>query len=788
MRVVLLRFVDWVYRVPHRRAYTHRSPVLVISATLILFFAGCSSDAVQEDRTIAFGAGGTATFQHGSSGVFINVDGQQESIFTPDDKVVATSSPLWSPDKNRVLFTVARSANPQGGSEQQDWNDTPDGRTFAKQAVQYDCYVCVTAKEAGGELKPQKMFSASVRHVGYIAANLVAKWTPDGDGIVFVSVNKNGQHELKTWDLTSRTEKRVFPHAVDWMVFDFVPDSSQLVVCAESRIRDGIWIGSDETEWWHVSEGRGPQRLQLATSNISALLSSFATSDSPIERLRALEPKWSADGTRFAFVTAEDTDNDKINNRHTVHLGTLADKSLEQLTESESPVLEVRWNPKGQSLGIVHTQHKHLALSSLSLDSREMQPLSDRTVHQFAGWNSSGSELAMVAPMNGRGPREDWALVLARNAPGREALVLSGANGERELFSGTRITFPNWSPDGNEISFWVTFTPSYRSWLNMMGGGGVRDGDPATTINIRTGAIRWMPVDAIEKLQIGHYYLLKGDAPEARRWYDEAQPDLPEQDDSNRERLMAAKLYRSICLDELKRTDEADAAFKAFLTGFEKSAKRMAAETKEDQTQLARTTIATKYLFLLEVYASVDRFKECESRLSQLVANGPNADAERLMQTIALSQLLLLQDRHHEYATLAGDEILPQATKLFGNANVATARPERPVLFATQFALLPLFSEGYLAKLDADTKTKLATKVQTIRDDAKPSTAIALDRLLVRLHTSRSEIDRAQNVMDRLVQNKRASELEDKAIDNCLQFARVFPELWSVLPEEEPAD
>ena len=56
---------------------------------------------------------------------------------------------------------------------------------------------------------------------------------------------------------------------------------------------------------------------------------------------------------------------------------------------------------------------------------------------------------------------------------------------------------------------------------------------------------------------------------------------------------------------------------------------------------------------------------------------------------------------------------------------------------------------------------------------------LALDRLLIRLHDSHNETDRAKNV----VQNEL-----DKSIDNCLQFARVFPELWSVLPEEEPAD
>ena len=83
---------------------------LILLAFGPLCLCGCV-DAVQEDRSIEWsGDGRSAGFQHGQEGVFLTDDSDEgvENIFKPDADVLATSTPRWSPDGNRVIFTTAR--------------------------------------------------------------------------------------------------------------------------------------------------------------------------------------------------------------------------------------------------------------------------------------------------------------------------------------------------------------------------------------------------------------------------------------------------------------------------------------------------------------------------------------------------------------------------------------------------------------------------------------------------------------------------------------------------------
>src|ERR1700722_4688057 len=78
---------------------------------LVLFcFSGCG-DAVPEDRTINVSpSGNRAAFQHGNDGIFVADprSGEMHKVFDPDKSIIAVSTPFWSPDETRAIFTTAR--------------------------------------------------------------------------------------------------------------------------------------------------------------------------------------------------------------------------------------------------------------------------------------------------------------------------------------------------------------------------------------------------------------------------------------------------------------------------------------------------------------------------------------------------------------------------------------------------------------------------------------------------------------------------------------------------------
>src|SRR5262249_4989193 len=108
---------------------------------------------------------------------------------------------------------------------------------------------------------------------------------------------------------------------------------------------------------------------------------------------------------------------------------------------------------------------------------------------------------------------------------GRAATVSPG----KPVFSGLRVTFPHWSPSANDevLSLWCTFSPSHRSVISRLLGGGLRLGDPAALLDARTGKLSWMAISPVEEAQIGHYHMLKREYAQAWQRYERAEANRP---------------------------------------------------------------------------------------------------------------------------------------------------------------------------------------------------------------------------------------------------------------------
>src|SRR5262249_26198091 len=267
------------------------APGVLPVAVLGVLLAGCQP--VREDRAVAWSPDGKqVAFQHGQEGIFIGgKEGEPpQKIFQPGPEVLASSTPLWSPDGKRLLFTTARARNGQPAQRPPGAADDPDGNRYGPRDVVYTCWLRDDGKDAREAVA---LFDASCDHTGYIAANLAVRWHHQGDRVLFVNRVASGQHALFAYDLKTRQSQRVFPHTAGALIFDWAPDKVHLVCVLGGPNRPGanggVWSGRrGEGDWWP-----GPDPANLAQNDLTSTL----------ERLRATLPVWTSDGTRFAFVT-----------------------------------------------------------------------------------------------------------------------------------------------------------------------------------------------------------------------------------------------------------------------------------------------------------------------------------------------------------------------------------------------------------------------------------------------------------------------------------------------------
>src|SRR5690606_24644583 len=154
---------------------------------------------------------------------------------------------------------------------------------------------------------------------------------------------------------------------------------------------------------------------------------------------------------------------------------------------TSADVGEMQWSPSGDTLGLVF-EDKPRSLYLLDRQAQRVGPIGPGPVVRFAGWDASGQYLALVVP--DRLPPQistEWAYLFSDDPEARNAVVVTNGPEDRQgrtVFSGMRVTFPQWSPTERELSLWVTFAPPCRSLLTMLLDWGLRPGDPAAVLDI----------------------------------------------------------------------------------------------------------------------------------------------------------------------------------------------------------------------------------------------------------------------------------------------------------------
>jgi Tol biopolymer transport system component len=516
---------------------------------VVLTLVGCQP-SVRENRTITFSSDGRVAFQHGNNGVFVtDPTGKPKQVYQATSDDFATSLPLWDPSGKRMVFTVAQL---QEGKLTRPQLDTPaDGRRYAAVPVRYTCWLYDPS--TGNE--PEKLFEAKCRHAGYIAAGLAVSWHPSGQRLDYVDEAPQQKpqqplgivrvrHHLRTFDLTSRqTESGSLPSAENIVIGASTDGRHRCAVLGSSESTSGVWVEDVANNSWWLVTGCSPKLLNL-------------------EEARRMLPKWSRDGSKFAFVYGTDLRVCNTATRQTETWFHLADQQSSIFVRTPDVSEGLFWHPDGTRVGLIDRAHLGLVDST-----GEWREVTHSLTVSFAGWDSTGSRMAYVTaePLPYSADPRLPALFAARNATlfipndaARTTIWFASADGTKakQVMSGVRATFPHWSQNEPRLSVWLTVEPTYR--LVPDGALGMRAGDPAALIDADTGKLDWLPVNGTEHAQIGIVELLGGRVDAALRKFDEAAAKLPAGEKAD------WMFFRAIALQKAGRAAEAREAWQRF--------------------------------------------------------------------------------------------------------------------------------------------------------------------------------------------------------------------------------
>jgi WD40-like Beta Propeller Repeat len=747
-----------------------RLPAHCTLFAFVALFAGCGQP-VREDRSINWsGDGESVGFQHGQEGIFLadKDSGKLTRIFQPGPEVIACSTPLWSPIGKRVIFTTARSRRGQTRANLPFLNgeQDPAGNVHFQQDIIYTCWLYEPA-DGAKPAEPVALFEAAADHPGYVAANLAVRWHPRLERIDYVKQVGAHQHGLFEFDLGSKQSRQILPHTGEAMLFDWTPDGSRLACLMGSTHgsdSDGIWIGRpDQADWWHV-----PHSNEMAPGEFGSLL----------ENLRSTRPAWTADGKRFAFASHVPGERADQPGRHFLRHGTLGTQTLDVWAEGDQPFRDLHWDKDGSRLGVVRGGED----GSLHL-ARQGEPLSaaiNRSpVRRFAGWSADNKRLAYIVPGElSLASTEPWPLLLIADTSARDKVYVAAGDGTepgRSVFSGMRVTFPQWSPREDKLSLWVTFTPAFRSVVSHLLGWGLRRGDPAAIFDPKSGEIRWMLVSAQEKIQVGHYYLLKRDYARAWHWYEEAERELPRPEPAAvqvtdtlnyLDTLRGPRdfsLFQFHCLTKLGRAEEARAKLEQFRQRFlpkvVEPANGPGMERQLRDLFAPGTFIASllQDMYAAEVYLSLDAAVDGEAYFRR-APDKADTESARLSRAIALGQILLLEKKYTEYADHTTDTIAPLLSKLlrpmpaegrdFLDANTLTQ-------LVAEFAVAPLGAPEFLSLLPDQQRKDLLPRWEDLRTSSNDGCRPLFDLVLHGLYRALGREKERQDAAARLKGHER---------------------------------
>jgi len=240
-----------------------------------------------------------------------------------------------------------------------------------------------------------------------------------GDQMLAFTSGRSGNMDIYLMDATGGNQQRLTEHPRDDYWPTWSPDGARIAFASERSGNFDIYLMGVQA----ALEGAGEAALQQMTEG----------------RASDLEPAWSPDGARIAFMSDRDGNWE-------IYTVDLEGGDVQRLTNHEADDWLPAWSPDGQQIAFVSDRDGNFEIYVMEADGDDVRRLTeDSATDSYPAWSPDGKQISFVS--NRSGHAELYLMSLPDGSTG-------GADGLRQLtHDGATVWVSAWSPDGRHIAF-----------------------------------------------------------------------------------------------------------------------------------------------------------------------------------------------------------------------------------------------------------------------------------------------------------------------------------------------
>jgi Tol biopolymer transport system component len=276
-------------------------------------------------------------------------------------------------------------------------------------------------------------------------------WSPDGSHIAFIS-RRDGNQEVYVMDSDGSNPVNLTRNAADDYDPNWSPDGSHIAFISR---RDG-----NQEVYVMDSDGSNPVNLTRNAAN-------------------DYDPNWSPDGSHIMFGSARDMN---------FEIYVMNDDGSDPInvTNNTADDFSAEWSPDGSRITFTSRRDGNFEIYVMNANGSRPVNLTNSTAKDdYPNWSPDGSRILFTSW------REGYAKLTVVDANGSNPKKLITFTNDEQFALDRQIKFPQWSPDGTQITFILAQSSSYELYIINANGTNL-----VNLMNIRPAdsAPKWQPM------------------------------------------------------------------------------------------------------------------------------------------------------------------------------------------------------------------------------------------------------------------------------------------------------